>query len=80
MSSVIDFGEALDRRDGPANDCLARDQYGRRLHRFMLAYELDGRDYTFDIWAHDFAEAERHAEAIRDTVTVSGQIYERGDL
>jgi hypothetical protein len=73
--TVIDLQQIKADREAPDADCTERDEYGRPLYTFGIEYELDGDLYTASIIAPSLEEAERHAAAMRNGVTVYGQIY-----
>ena len=51
---------------------------GRSL--FVCSYRVGDMDAMLDIWAYDWDEAEEIVKGIRESLTVDGQVLERGDF
>ena len=71
---VVDLNKVRTEREQPDEDCMRRDEYGRPVYCFLGDYEMDGDQYSVDIWAYDLAEAERRAAAMGN-VTIAGQLF-----
>jgi len=76
--TVIDLQQIKAAREAPDTDCTERDQYGRPMKRFGLEYEMGGKLFVVHIDAYDLEDAERHAKAMREGISVYGQIYSLG--
>lgn len=49
--------------------------------RFVADYRSpSGAIRTVDIWAHDWDEAQAHVWALKNTLTLSGQVFAREDM
>lgn len=59
----------------PAPEMLKTDQHGRLMAKFLLEYTMDGKKFAADIWAYSIEDAERRVEAMRESLTVVGQLY-----
>mgnify|MGYP005614752121 FL=1 len=61
-------------RPDPEHVCLVN---GRQWFEFEASYTdtESGRPFSFSFWALSFDDARRRIECMRDTVTVTGQIY-----
>lgn len=78
MTDILNLAEARDKRDGPDAEHIDRDGYGRRLYRYTCSYRIGRSEYTLYLWAYDFEDAERHADAVRAGLVVDGQVYIEG--
>ena len=56
---------------------VRQDDYGRRLYTFLLSYCIDGKQWSTEVWAYDFADAEARVAAMRESLRVDGQLFER---
>lgn len=75
MAEIIDFGQRLGERNRPDDDCVRIDGFGEPLYLFALGYTMDGRTWAGpEIWAYSFADAEARVRAMRDNLTLVGQI------
>lgn len=75
MSRVIDLTAERRRRDAPDPQHVRRDDHGRPLYRYEIAYQrADGRPYGVEVWAYDWADAEAAAAGLSAGCTVVGQI------
>lgn len=73
--TIIDLSAERDKRNGPDEEFVRYDEHGRKLFAYCLDYRMDDAYWTTTIWAYSFEDAERRAEAMRQGVAVSGQIY-----
>jgi len=73
--SVINLDLARADRQRPDAEHVQRDQFGRPMYRFALAYEMDGRTWGADVWAYSFEDAERRVAAMRVSLSVAGQVH-----
>jgi len=49
--------------------------------RFLVDYvDLDGREFSVDLWARDQEDAESRCRALRQTGKVAGQVFHRRDV
>lgn len=60
----------------PSSSHRFLDENGVEWFKFMLQYSFGESMWVFEIWAQDLADAEMRLNAIRETATVDGQIYE----
>jgi len=75
MGELFDLNQARTAREQPDPEHVQRDQFGRPMYRFALAYEMDGRTWGADVWAYSFEDAERRVAAMRDSLSVAGQVH-----
>lgn len=73
--TLIDLSAARERRDGPDPEFVWIDGRGQKWFAFAFGYEVDGREFGFQIWALNHADAERRLEAIRATGRVAGKVF-----
>jgi hypothetical protein len=71
----IDLAAERNRRAQPDLEFIRTDDYGRKLYTFLLSYEMDGRMWSTQVWAYDFADAETRVKAMRDSLKVDGQAF-----
>lgn len=69
---LINFPEG--RGNQPDADCVMRDDKFRQMFMYGYHYELDGGQWSISLWASDQADAEARLKAIRETLTLTGQI------
>jgi hypothetical protein len=66
-----------DKSNGPDADqtcIIVKDGKPQKWFKFSVAFNIDDAEFTFHIWALDFADADRRVAAIKSTAKVSGQI------
>ncbi|OWO94985.1 hypothetical protein B5E41_11330 [Rhizobium esperanzae] len=63
------------RHDDPDRAFVSTDADERRLYRFALQYEMDGKSWATDIWAYSSNDAEDRVAAMRRSLTMCGQLY-----
>lgn len=79
MAEVIDIKAARERRDGPHPAFVSTDDEGETVYLFWADYHHAGQTLTLEIWARDFEAAEQHVQALRDSLTVLGQVMDEID-
>lgn len=75
MSDVIDLSERRNAKDRPDADCVRTDDYGRPLYLFALEYEMPDGRYGTEVWAYSFDDAESRVSAMRQSLSVLGQMH-----
>lgn len=76
MGELIRFPPKLE--DKPDEDCMCiipTDGKPVKWFKFECSFRCDGKEYAFEIWALDQADAERRMSALRETATVDGQLF-----
>lgn len=74
MTNVVDLHAERNARERPESDCVHVDQYGQEMFRYAIEYQMDGCTWGSDIWAYSWGDAESRVTAMRDSLTVIGQI------
>ena len=74
--NIIDLTERRNAAAQPAPEFVRTDEYGRKLYCFLLDYEMDGSQYSAELWAYDMDEAHRRVAAMRNSLGVSGQLFD----
>ena len=77
MTDPTDLTAYSNAKAEPDADCITRDQYGRPFYTFLLEYQLGDKRYGTQISAYTEAEAERHVEAMRQSLTYTGKLFSR---
>jgi hypothetical protein len=72
---VVDFAAAHDRKHGPEQQHVYRDDLGVKWFEFTCEFKYGESSFGFSIWALDAADAQRRMECLRATATVCGQVY-----
>lgn len=49
-------------------------------HKYLVDYELDGREFSVEVFATSWEEAQTHVEALRDGATLIGVLVAEVDL
>lgn len=73
---IVDLGAERNRRKQPDPEFVRKDDFGRPLYTFLLSYEMNGSQWSIDLWAYDFADAEARCAAMRDSLKVEGQAFD----
>lgn len=77
MADPIDLNAERNKREQPDPEFIRQDEYGRKLFVFLLNYEMDGKQWSTEVWAYDFADAEARVAAMRESLKVTGQLFDR---
>ncbi|MBX4923520.1 hypothetical protein HJA76_28275 [Rhizobium bangladeshense] len=73
--NVVSFPRVRECRGEPDCTFVSTDADERRLYRFALQYEMDGKSWATDIWAYSPKDAEDRVAAMRRSLTLCGQLY-----
>ncbi|AHG48706.1 hypothetical protein RLEG12_07175 (plasmid) [Rhizobium leguminosarum bv. trifolii CB782] len=73
--NVLSFSRARNSRDDPDAGFVTTDVDDRRLYRFALQYNMDGKSWATEIWAYSSKDAEDRVAAMRRSLTMCGQLY-----
>lgn len=73
--NIIDLTARRNAASQPDPEFVRKDDDGRPLFCFLLAYRMDDRAYSTEIWAYDQAEAEKRVAAMRESLTYRGQLF-----
>ncbi|ACE94360.1 hypothetical protein Bra5_PD00111 (plasmid) [Rhizobium phaseoli Brasil 5] len=73
--NVIRFPRRREYCDDPDRAFLSSDADARRLYKFALQYEMDGKSWATEIWAYSSKDAEDRVAAMRRSLTMCGQLY-----
>lgn len=73
--NVVDLDQVRAEREQPDAEHVRRDQYGRPMHRFALSYNMDGKAWCAEVWAYSFDDAEHRVAAMRESLSVAGQVH-----
>ncbi|MCB1470899.1 MAG: hypothetical protein KDK08_27910 [Rhizobiaceae bacterium] len=77
MTPIINLGAERARRDGPDAEFVRKDEFGRTLYCFITTYQDGEACFSLDLWAYDFADAERRVCNIKASLELAGQVFER---
>jgi hypothetical protein len=75
MTAAQLIADERNKRAQPDPEFIRKDDYGRPLYTFLLNYEMDGGSWQTEIWAYDFADAEKRCAAMRESLAVMGQAF-----
>ena len=75
MSEPISLATAREARQRPNANCIKRNDDGREMQLYALAYEFDGGHWSAELWAYSEADAEARVAAMRETLAVGGPVY-----
>lgn len=73
--NVLSFPGRKERRDNPDRAFVSTDADERRLYRFALQYEMNGKSWATEVWAYSLKDAEDRVAAMRRSLTMCGQLY-----
>lgn len=75
MTEIINLSERRNAAEKPDADCVRKDDFGRPLYLFALAYQMIDGEYSTEVWAYSFEDAEARVAAMRESLIVLGQLY-----
>lgn len=75
MSDPIDLAAERNKRAEPDPQFVRQDDYGRKLYTFLLSYEMDGKQWSVELWAYDEADAQARVDAMRHSVRLDGKLF-----
>ena len=75
MADVIEFKRPEDHPDAEFVCVIPTDGQPVKWFKFSYAFSHEGKEYSFDIWAKDFADAEQRLVSLKATAVLSGQLY-----
>lgn len=75
MSDIIDLNAKRNEREQPDAEHVRKDEFGRPLYEFLLAYEADGSHWSTTIWAYDEEEAIRRVAGMRESLKYMGKVF-----
>ncbi|WP_246762910.1 MULTISPECIES: hypothetical protein [unclassified Rhizobium] len=73
--NVLMFNRVRNSHDGPDAPFVTTDGDNRKLYRFALQYDMDGKSWATEIWAYSSQDAEERVAAMRRSMTMCGQLY-----
>lgn len=76
-NDIIDLSAERNKREQSVPEFVRHDDYGRPLYTFLLSYEMEGKSWSTEVWAYDFADAEARVAAMRESLKVTGQLFDR---
>lgn len=79
MAPILDLSAERAKRERPDEDCRLV-HGGNEFSLFSIEYHVGSREFSFNIWAASFDEAEAHVEAIRNGAVLAGMIKARGKI
>lgn len=81
MSDVVDLATERARRTEPQPDAehVCEDEHGVRWFRFTCRFEDGGKEWDFDLWARDRADAGRRLLLV-SSGRVDGQVFVSGTV
>ncbi|MGV1835240.1 hypothetical protein ACQZ6C_10800 [Rhizobium rhizogenes] len=66
--------------DVPDGNLMRERTDGSILFKFLVLYQLRGKEMSFHIWAEGLEEAEDILNEVIDTAHVAGQVFTEGDI
>lgn len=73
--NIIDLTARRNAAAQPDPEFVKHDEYGRPLYTFLVDYVMGEKNIGAQIWAYDHADAEARVAAMRESLTVSGQLF-----
>lgn len=77
MSDIIDLTQHRNEREQPDAEFVRRDDLGRPLYCFALDYAFNDRHWSAEVWACSMEEAQQRVDAMREGLTLRGQMFTR---
>lgn len=75
VDEIISLSAERERRNPPDPEHTMIGRDGIPIFEFGAEFTVDGRDYCFQLWAKDWADAERRLEALKTNARIAGQLY-----
>ena len=75
MSDPIDLAAQRNKRAAPDAEHVRKDDFGRSMYRFLLEYEMDGSEWSAQVWAYDFDDAQKRVASMRASLRLLGQAH-----
>ncbi|MEF3131068.1 hypothetical protein OS035_06280 [Rhizobium sp. 268] len=73
--TVLMFSRVRSDREAPDVAFVTSDGDDRKLYRFALQYNMDGKNWATEIWAYSSKDAEERVAAMRHSLMMCGQLY-----
>ncbi|NKK74060.1 hypothetical protein GFL21_28650 [Rhizobium anhuiense] len=73
--SVISFDKLRETRERPDAQFVRKDEDGQAIYLFALEYTMGPSVWAAKIWAYSFEDAEMRVKAMRESLTVCGQLH-----
>jgi hypothetical protein len=73
--AVVDLTAERNKREQPDAEFMRKDEYGRHVYCFGVQYDHAGSQYSFHLWAYDWADAEAKVASMRSSATVFGKMF-----
>ena len=77
MTDVVDLTAERNKREAPDPEFVRKDDFGRPIYTFLLSYEMDGSQWSTEVWAYSYEDAQNRVAAMRDSLKVDGQAFGR---
>jgi hypothetical protein len=77
MAEIIAFPAAAKRAPEPHPDVKPHvhiDHKGTLWYRFMIEFQIDDAEFSFDMWARDMDDANRRLQIIKNNAKLVGQV------
>jgi hypothetical protein len=75
MDGITDLRTEREKRERPDPEFIRKDDFGREMFCFALAYDMNGEEFCAQVWAYDFEDAERRVSAQRESLRLEGQLF-----
>lgn len=62
-------------QDKPDAEFVSKDDYGREMFCFALSYQFDGGTWGAEVWAYSMEDAQHRVDAMRENLTLLGQLF-----
>jgi len=72
--TIIDMASARKALNAPDANCIKTDHHGSALYLFTIDYIMDGKSFSFELWATSWEDVEAHVSAIRQSAQLGGKI------
>lgn len=73
MGDIVNLSDERDKREAPDDEHVTLVD-GQNWYRFGATYKADGKEFSITFWAKDMQDASLKVEAIKETLTLMGQI------
>ncbi len=75
--TIIDLNAERSARERPDAEFSRRDDFGREMYCYTLEYQFQDGCWRAEVWAYSMEEAEQRVAAMRESLTLRGQVYTR---
>jgi hypothetical protein len=75
MTEPTDLTDYRNKRAAPDPEFVMTDDFGRPMFAYLLSYDFNGGSWNIKLWAYSMEDAEARIQAMRESLTLDGQMF-----